>query len=95
MDVRREIRVAVNTGEATFGVKEALENLDEGNAEMLIVARNCPEEKFSGEEYEDVPIYHFRGTNQELGSTVGKPFAISTIAILDSGQSNVTSLKAD
>lgn len=95
MDINREIRVAVNTGEVSFGVKEAKDNVDEDDAKLLIVANNCPEEDFMGNEYEDVPIYHYNGINKDLGSAAGKPFAISTIAVMDSGDSNILSLKAD
>lgn len=95
MDINREIRVAVNTGEVNFGVKEAKDNIEEGNAKLLIVANNCPEEDFMGNEYEDVPIYHFNGMNKDLGSAAGKPFAISTLVVIDSGDSNILSLKAD
>lgn len=95
MDINREIRVAVNTGKVSFGVKEAIDNVEEGNAKMLIVANNCPERNFEGKEYEGVPIYHYKGINKELGSAAGKPFAISTITVMDSGDSNILSLKAD
>lgn len=95
MDINREIRVAVNTGKVSFGVKEAMDNVEEGNAKMLIVANNCPESDFDGKEYEGVPIYHYKGINKELGSAAGKPFAISTITVMDSGDSNILSLKAD
>ncbi|MFW5928307.1 MAG: 50S ribosomal protein L30e [Thermoplasmatota archaeon] len=95
MDINREIRVAVNTGNVSFGVKEAKDNVEEGNAELLIGADNCPEEEVTGNDYKDVPIYHFTGKNKELGSAAGKPFAISTLAVMDSGDSNILSLKAD
>ena len=95
MDINREIRVAVNTGKVSFGVKEAMDNVEEGSAKMLIVANNCPESDFDGKEYEGVPIYHYKGINKELGSAAGKPFAISTITVMDSGDSNILSLKAD
>lgn len=95
MDINREIRVAVNTGEVSFGIKEAKDNVEEGNAKLLIVANNCPEEEFNGNEYNEVPIYHYKGINKDLGSAAGKPFAISTLAIMDSGDSNILSLKAD
>ena len=95
MDINREIRVAVNTGKVSFGVNEAKDNVNEGNAELLIVANNCPEEEFDGNEYEGVPIYHYKGINKDLGSAAGKPFAISTLTVMDSGESNILSLKAD
>ena len=95
MDINREIRVAVNTGKVSFGIKEAKDNVEEGMAELLIVANNCPEEEFVGNDYKEVPIYHYNGINKDLGSAAGKPFAISTLTVMDSGDSNILSLKAD
>ena len=92
MDINREIRLAVNTGETSLGVKEAKKNIEDGKAKMLIVAKNCPEPKFKEKEYEGVPIYNFKGNNHELGSTAGKPFTISSIAVMDSGESDILTL---
>lgn len=96
MDVKREIRVAMNTGEVNFGLNEAMKNVEENDCKLLIVASNCPEENLtSSDEFKDVPIYHFRGNNQTLGSVAGKPFAISVLSVLDSGESNILSVKAE
>ncbi len=92
MDINREIRLAVNTGETKLGVKEALKNIDEGRVNMLIVAKNCPESAFKNDEYQGIPIYHFKGSNHELGSTAGKPFTVSTITVIDPGESDILSV---
>ncbi len=96
MDVNREIRMAVNTGEVDFGLKEAKENAEEDDCELLIVASNCPDDSLKdSKEYEGVPIYVYRGNNQQLGSAAGKPFAVSAISIKDGGNSNIFSLRAE
>lgn len=92
MDVSRVIRIAADTGETKLGVKEAQKEIDAGNAELLIVAENCPEEDFLQDEYEGVPIYHFEGNNHELGAVAGKPFTVSTITIIEPGESDVMAL---
>lgn len=92
MDVKRAIRLAVNTGETTFGMKEAKKKIEEGDAKMLVVAENCPEDSFKEDEYQGVPIYHFSGNNHELGSAAGKPFTTSVITITEQGNSNILSL---
>lgn len=96
MDIKREIRVAVNTGEVDFGLKEALKNIEEDNCNLLIVASNCPDERMlEKDEFDGIPIYHFKGNNQALGSAAGKPFPMSIISILDAGDSNILSLRAE
>ncbi len=96
MDINREIRMAVNTGDVDFGLKEAKKNIEDGNCELLIVASNCPNKRLKKrEKFKDVPIYVYKGNNQELGSAAGKPFAISTMSIKNAGNSNILSLKAE
>ncbi len=92
MDINREIRLAVNTGEASLGIKEVKKNVKDGKVKMLIVAKNCPEPSFKEKEYEGVPIYNFKGNNHELGSTAGKPFTVSSIAVMDPGESDILTL---
>lgn len=93
MDINREIRLAVNTGEVSFGMKEAKKNVEDDEGELLIVSRNIPDESFQGDEYEGAPIYHYEGTNHELGSAAGKPFTTLVLTIIESGESDILSLK--
>jgi len=96
MDVNREIRMAVNTGAVDFGIKEAKENVEDEKCELLIVASNCPDDNLKeSKEYDGVPVYVYRGNNQQLGSAAGKPFAVSAISIKDAGNSNILSLRAE
>ncbi|MFP3871438.1 MAG: 50S ribosomal protein L30e [Candidatus Natronoplasma sp.] len=96
MDIKREIRVAVNTGDVDFGTKEAIKNAEDNNCELLVVATNCPEERFmEAEDFKGVPIYHFKGNNKALGSASGKPFAVSVLSISDPGDSNILSVRAE
>ncbi len=96
MDVKRESRVAVNTGKVDFGLEEAIKDVNEDKCELLIVASNCPEERLRGKkEFKGVPIYRFNGNNKSLGSAAGKPFAPSILSVLDPGESNILSIKAE
>ncbi len=96
MDIKREIRVAVNTGEVDFGLNEASKNIEDDNCNLLIVASNCPDERMLEEdEVDGIPLYHFEGNNQALGAAAGKPFAVSVMSILDAGDSNILSLRAE
>lgn len=96
MDINREIRMAVNTGEVDFGVNEAVKNVEDEQCELLIISSNCPDERLKGkDEFNGVPIYTYDGNNQQLGSAAGKPFAVSTMSIKDQGNSNILSIKAE
>ncbi len=93
MDVNREIRLAVNTGETILGAKEAKKATLSGEAKLVIVSKKCPEKKFGGEEFEGVPIYHYDGNNKQLGFAAGKPFSVSALTVISSGESNILSVK--
>ncbi len=93
MDVNREIRIAVNTGDTVFGAKESKEAAASGEAKLVIVSKKCPEEQFKGAKYKGVPIYHYEGTNKQLGTAAGKPFSISALAVIASGESAILSVK--
>ena len=37
-------------------------------------------------------IYYFQGTNNELGTAVGKLFSVGVLTVLDSGDSDILKL---
>lgn len=93
MDINRALRVAVNTGKVSFGTGWIKRNALKGGAKLIIVASNCPDDRFKGKEYSNVPVYQFQGTNVELGTACGKPFPISVLAIIEPGSSEILVLK--
>ncbi len=93
MDMSKAIRMAVDTGDVRFGSRGAVKGASAGKPKMLIVARNCPKgtrdiieknSKLSG-----IPFLVFKGTSVELGSLCGKPFPISSLSIMEPGNSNI------
>ncbi|MFO8109890.1 MAG: 50S ribosomal protein L30e [Thermoplasmata archaeon] len=93
MDINREIRLAVNTGKTVFGVKESKEAASSEKARLVIVSNKCPETEFKGDQFQGVPIYHYKGNNKNLGTAAGKPFSISALTVIKAGESNILSVK--
>ncbi|MGA9405406.1 MAG: ribosomal L7Ae/L30e/S12e/Gadd45 family protein, partial [Methanoregula sp.] len=63
-------------------------------AQMVVVAANCPENfknQLGG--YENLFIHTFEGSSVALGKACGKPFMVSTLAIVSPGESDILSLK--
>ena len=89
MNLERTFKTAIETGEVWFGVNECVKAIDSGKAKLLVVSRNCPEPKLRRM---GVKVYNFKGSNVELGTLCGKPFAISAFAVLDEGDSNILSM---
>ena len=97
MDLVRQIKNAMSSGDLLFGQNQARGACESGDAKVIILAANCPEEYVSSirTSYPDLLIYRTSMVNRELGAACGKPFPVSAVAILDGGKSNVLSLKAD
>lgn len=86
-DLGGELRVAVDTGRVVFGTRQTRKALEGGQARMVIIARNCPDEYLRGQS--QAPLREFPGSNLELGTVCGQPFSVSALAVLDPGKSSI------
>ncbi len=90
MDFNKLLRSAINTGEVHFGIKETRKALKRKKVKLIITASNSsPDHQKLIQRQKNIPIYYYKGTNAELGAACGKPFSISTLAIIDEGNSNI------
>ncbi|WP_054856627.1 50S ribosomal protein L30e [Vulcanisaeta sp. JCM 16159] len=98
IDISRELQVALNTGKVTLGYRESLKAVIDGSAKLVIIASNAPADVMNTVQHyakiSNVPVYVFQGSSWDLGAAVRKPFKISTIAIIDPGESNILTLAA-
>ena len=94
MDLNRELRSAINTGNVWLGANQCREAVAAGKARLVLLACNCPTAVVEEIERGEVPTYHFDGTNSDLGVACGKPFGISAVTILDGGSSEILGLRA-
>jgi len=91
IDLGRALKSAMTTGKVVFGVEQTEKMIRNGEAKLVIVAKNCPSEYLVSKDH-GVPVHRFEGNNMELGSLCGKPFSVSSIAVIDKGASNILSL---
>lgn len=91
IDLGRALKSAMTTGKVVFGVEQTEKTVRNGEAKLIIVAKNCPSGYLVSKSH-GVPVYQFEGTNMELGALCGKPFSVSSIAVIDKGASNILSL---
>jgi large subunit ribosomal protein L30e len=94
MDLSKALKSVMSTGKVLIGFKEAKRALAKKEAKMVIVSANCPKDAVEELKKFKVPVVSFVGNNVELGTACGKPFSISTLAILDAGDSNILSAAA-
>jgi large subunit ribosomal protein L30e len=96
MDIRFQVRRAMDTGRVLLGFRQTEKSLLNGNAKLIILARNAPEVERERIEYlakvGGVPVYHFDGTTVDLGHVCGKPFAVSMLVVEDAGDSSILEL---
>jgi large subunit ribosomal protein L30e len=76
-------------------MKETMKQLKKKKVKLIIISRNCPEKELEEMKAFKVPVYTFKGTNAELGAASGKPFSISTIGVMEAGNSDILALKGE
>lgn len=89
IDVVRALKTAATTGDVRFGLSETKKSVKKGEAKMVVVSNNCPDQSIVSGPQPKVLV--FNGTNVELGNACGKPFPISALAIVSPGESNILS----
>jgi large subunit ribosomal protein L30e len=89
----KAIRMCVDTGKVEMGERSVRSRILLGKAKVVLVSSNCPPSLVSDLEHysklSGTPIIKFEGDSRELGSVCGKPFVVSSLAVLDSGNSNI------
>ena len=94
MDISRQIKQGISTGELVFGQRETISACARGDARLILVAAKCPQEHVDvlASNHPYIPVHRLQMVNRELGSACAKPFAVSSICIIDAGQSELMSL---
>jgi large subunit ribosomal protein L30e len=94
MDFNASLRRAIKTGDVLLGQNKTEQCIQEGKAQMVVVAGNCPanfKESIKGNE--NIFVYTFEGSSVQLGKACGKPFMVSALAVINPGESDILSLK--
>ncbi len=93
MDLAKSIRFAVDTGKVELGLKQTLKIALNGNAKLVIIAKNCPNDSSADVKrfttLSQTPLVVFEGTSVELGNACGKPFPVSALSVIEEGNSDV------
>merc|ERR1712193_193774 len=76
--IAQRLGLVIKSGKYTLGYKTTLKSLRYGKSKLIIIASNCPAQTKSEIEYyamlAKTGVYHYPGTNNELGTTCGKYF---------------------
>ncbi|MGC8652331.1 MAG: 50S ribosomal protein L30e [Candidatus Micrarchaeia archaeon] len=92
-DLSSGIRLAVDSGKVAFGLKSVISSIKEGTAKLIIVSSSS--RKSDSEDIKhiakiaDMHVIEFNGDPVALGAVCGKPFSVSTLSIIDPGNSDI------
>ena len=85
MKLEKLLKAGVKEGRVIIGYKKVMKYLKTGKPELVVIAKNIPEERRKILEYNariaGVEVKEFEGDSVNLGLTCGKPFTISALAI--------------
>lgn len=97
MDISRQLKMAVSSGKMLFGQRQTADACARGDAKLVILAANCPQNYIDKlhARHPSVIMHRVNMVNRDLGVACAKPFAISTICITDSGESDLLSLESN
>ena len=92
-DLEKAISMAVSTGKVKLGFKSVLRQVSTGKAKAAILSNNVPPEAriqlIKGCKLANIPIIEYEKSGTDLGAICGRPHKISSIIILDVGNSKL------
>merc|ERR1712227_627304 len=91
--INSRLQLVIKSGKYSLGYKSTLKQLRAGKAKLVIISANCPPLRKSELEYYSMlsksSVHHYTGSDTDLGTACGKYFRVSTLSILDAGDSDI------
>lgn len=93
MDVKKSLRLAVDSGKVSFGVNSVKKLISAGEAKLIIVSNDCPvdtlKEMQRHAKLASIPLHIMDEKAMLLGASCGKPFPASVLVVVDPGNSDI------
>jgi large subunit ribosomal protein L30e len=93
MDIKTELTVLRRTGKFVMGFRQSYLAMLRRESKVVLVAKDCPDEfrreLSSASRMTGVQVVETDLSSLELGRLRGKPFHVSTVAVLDPGTSSL------
>ncbi|CAA7024329.1 unnamed protein product [Microthlaspi erraticum] len=91
--INSRLALVMKSGKYTLGYKSVLKSLRSSKGKLILISSNCPPLRRSEIEYyamlAKVGVHHYNGNNVDLGTACGKYFRVSTLSIVDPGDSDI------
>lgn len=95
-DLETEIKNVIKSGKVVLGFKRSLKAILYGKAKAVIVASKIPkgydDDINHYAKLSNIPVIKYPKSSVELGIICGKPFPVTTIAVIDLGSSRLLEL---
>ncbi len=92
-DLANDIRLAVDSGKAVFGVKESVDSIMASKAKAVVVSSSNKKDRINDimhlAKISEVQVIVFQGNPMNLGVVCGKPYSVSVLSIMEPGSSNI------
>jgi large subunit ribosomal protein L30e len=94
MDISKELKVAIKTGKVNIGYKVAIKTLEKKKAKLVVVSASSPTDLIAKIKSAagEVPLSKYPGSSWDLGGLCGKPFPVTTVTIIEPGESGILKL---
>ena len=94
VDIDKVLKNTVKKGNVKIGTRQTKIALNNKNAKLIVIAKNCPNSSDIDKlaKKNNIPVYKHGLNSIDLGYTCGKSFAVSVFAVLDDGGSNILQL---
>mmetsp|Transcript_39704 Transcript_39704/g.52343 ORF Transcript_39704/g.52343 Transcript_39704/m.52343 type:complete len:112 (-) Transcript_39704:146-481(-) len=91
--INSRLQLVMRSGKAALGYKQTIKCIRSNKAKLVIISSNCPPLRKSEIEYyamlAKVGVYHYTGSNTDLGTACGKYFRVSVLSVTDPGDSDI------
>lgn len=92
-ELEKAISMAISTGKVKLGLSATTKSVLSGKVKATIISNNLPisskEVLLRNCELSQIPVIEYKKTGLDLGAACGRPHIVSTIAILDPGNSKI------
>jgi len=92
-NINAKLNLVVKSGKFKIGYKNTIKALRAGQSKLILISNNCPAIRKTELEYYAMlaksDVHNFEGNNVELGTALGKLYAVSAMVITDPGDSDI------
>ena len=92
-ELEKAINMAISTGKVKIGYSATIKSVLSGKVKAALISNNIPldakRKLLRNCELSQIPVIEYEKTGFDLGAACGRPHIVSTLAILDPGNSKI------